>query len=432
MLAGIGTGSALVIILIVVALTPPSDEEQPAPIAATSPRPSEIVLPTAPADATIEELQEEARLTAEELLERFPQEPEAYRIMALLQKALRQTDDAAECWRKALELAPADSHARVGLAVVCMDQGDDETAVQTLEEAITLGCSSSEVFNTLATALIRLGNFDRTVEILQKGLAVHARSAKSWLLLGQAQIQQGKIEQAELSLKQAIELRPEYTDAYYALASVCARLGDRDAGIAHRKRFAELKAHDRQMEDRLVLVPDIDKVRQRTAATLCGASAVWVRHGDSAKADGLLLRAVAVAPGLPEPYKVLASLYQAQGKLADAMAVQRRLVHVDPGNVVNHVNLANLCFRNGDPSSAVAVLQQAIDTHPDAAIAHSCLAKLSMEMGNPETASAHAQEWIRLEPTPDAYMLLAAACRQLNDPAGSENALQEMRKLKSK
>lgn len=384
MLFGIGAGSALIVVLIVVALTPPKDERQPAPITTVAPQTSELVLPTEPADATIEELQEEARPVAEELLAQFPQEPEAYQIMALLQKALRQTDDAADCWRKALELAPANSRARVGLAVVCMDQGDDQTAIQTLEEALTLGCSSPDVFNTLATALIRRGDFNRAVEVLEKGLATSPRSPKTWLLLGQTQIQQDELEQAESSLKQAIELRPQYTDAYYALASVCARRGDRDAGIAYRKQFAELKAHDRQMEDRLVLVPDIDKVRQRTAATLSGAGSVWLRHGNPAKADRLLLRAAMIAPGLPEPYKVLASLYQAQGRLADATVVQRRLVHVDPRNVINHVNLANLCLRNGDPASAEEVLQQAFETHPDAAIAHSCLAKLSLEMGKPK------------------------------------------------
>jgi Tfp pilus assembly protein PilF len=252
------------------------------------------------------------------------------------------------------------------------------------------------------------------------------------MLLGQTQIQQNELEQAESSLKKAVELAPEYTDAYYALSSISVRRGDRDAALAYRNRFAELKARDRELDDRLALVPDLDMVRQRTAATLCGASTVWLGNGDSAEANRLLLRAAAIAPGLPEPYKVLASLYQAQGRIADALVVQQRLVQLDPNNVFNHVNLANLTLRSGNAPLAEEILQEAIRTHPDAAVAYSCLAQLWMQTGKPEQARSSAEEWIRLEPTPDGYMLLASACQQLNDPAGSEAALREMRKLESK
>ncbi len=432
-IAGAATVGFLTVLFIVGTLTSPKEAStgpSHAPVA-TSQRP-ELVLSTSPADATIEQLHEEARRAADELLSKFPQSSEAHQIMALLQKSLRQTDEAAAYWQKAVELAPADPHARAGLALVHLDQGKDRLAADTLEEAITVGCSSPEVYETLATALIRLGSFDRAVEILGDGLTLFPRSSRSWLLLGQTQIQQNDLERAEKSLKKAIELTTDYTDAHYALSSVCTRRGDREAGTIHRKRFAELRARDRRMEDRLALAPDIEMVRQRTAATLCGAGNVCLRNGYPSEGDRLLLRAVAIAPGLPEPYKVLASLYQAQGRISDAITVQRRLVQIESQNVLNHVNLANLVVRSGDLSGAEEILQQALDIHPDTAIVYSCFAQLCMKTGKPQQARSLAQAWIRLEPTPAGYMLLAAACRQLDDPVGSENALKAMRRLESR
>ncbi len=432
-IAGATTAGFLAVLFIVVTLT--SREKAPTdpsgvPVA-TSQRPA-LVLSTVPANATIEQLHEEARRAAGELLSRFPQSSEAHQIMALLEKSLRQTDEAAVYWQKSVELAPADPRARAGLALVYLDQGEDRLAADTLEEAIAVGCSSPEVYETLATALIRLGSFDRAVAILGEGLVLFPRSSRSWLLLGQAQIQQNDLEQAEQSLKKAIELTPDYTDAHYTLSSVCTRRGDREAGIAHRKRFAELKARDRQMEDRLALAPDIEMVRQRTAATLCGAGSVYLCHGDPSEAECLLLRAAAIAPGLPEPYRVLASLYRAQDRIPDAITVQRRLVRIEPQNVLNHVNLANLVVRSGDLPEAEEILQQALDNHPETAIVYSCFAQLCMKTGKPQQARALAQGWLRLEPTPAGYLLLAAACRQLNDPVGSENALKDMRRLASR
>ena len=424
---------ALAIVLVIAELTPLKDVPPEKTVALEEPFESPIAaLPTIPVEATIEGLQEEARETARALLRRFPKSSEAHQIMALLHKANRQTDDAAAFWRKALELAPKDPRARVGLAQVCMDQGDDRAAVEALDEAIALGCASPEISHALATALTRLSEIDRAAEVLRSNLTAFPQSSKNWLLLGQIQFQQDALQEAEASLKKAIALAPESTNAYYALASVCTRQGNREAAFAYRKRFAELKAHDRRQEDRIALVADLELIRQRTAATLCGASSVWLRNGDPAEAERLARRAIEIAPGIPEPYKVLASLCQQQGRLAEAILVLRRLANIDPKNVASHLNLANLYVRSGELRLAEETLQQAIQLQPDAGIAYECYAKLCMETGSLQKARTLAEEWLRLTPSPEGYLLLADACRQLGDIAAADDAVNEMGKLQSR
>jgi len=439
LLAVVCTCVAVAIVLVVV-VTPPDDARYGPSDVPASPEPlvaesgavdSRIVLPATPAPATVEELKREALEAAEDLLARFPQSPEAHHLMALLQKALRQTDDAQEYWQKCLELAPGHPRARVGLARACIDQGNDEMAVETLEEALAVGCSSPEIYRTLATSLINLGRFEEAVDVLGKGLAAFPQSPKCWMLLGQAQIQRSEFQQAEMSLRNAIERSPKYTDAYYALATACARQGKHEEAAGYRRGFGELKARDRELEDRLALAPDLDMMRQRTAATLCGAGSVCFRKGDRSEAERLLLRAAAVAPGFPESYKVLASLYQGLGRIPDALVVERRLVEIEPQNVVNYVNLASLSLRVGDMASAEEALKQAIDLRPDSALAYSYLAQLYLRTGKPEQARSLAREAVRREATAAGYVLLASACRKLDDRAGAEAAFAEARRLAS-
>lgn len=433
LLAAVCVLAAAVIVFVVVSVMPP-DESGRRPRGDLAPRESpversEVVLPTTPAPATVEELKEEARQAAEEILSRFPGSPEAHHVMALLQKSLRQTDDAAKYWRECLQLAPHHVRARVGLARVAIDQGNDEAAVETLEEGLAAGCSAADIYHTLGKSLMNLGKFPEAADVLQKGLTAFPHSPEIWMLLGQSQIHGAEFQQAETSLRKAIELAPNYTDAHYGLATACARQGKREQAAEYRKRFGELKARDRQLEDRLALTPDVDMMRQRTAATLCGAGSICLEEGDRSEAERLLLRAAAIAPGIPETYKVLASLYQSLGRIADALIVQRRLVQLEPQNTVNYVNLAGLSVRLGDLATAEKTLQQAIAVRPDAAMAYFCLARLYLETGNPRQACSAAREAVRLEATPAGYLLLASACRQLNDTAGAEAAAAEARKL---
>lgn len=390
-----------------------------------------IVIPATAAAGTLDDFKHESMQVTEDLLARFPRSPEAHHLMALLQKAYRQTDDARDYWRTCIEMAPDHTDARIGLASVAVDQGNDDVAVETLEEAISAGCSSPNVYNALATALMHLGRFDEAIGALKKSPATFPQSSESWYLLGQAQIQRSDFQHAEKSLRTAIELAPSYTDAYYALAIVCVRQGRHEEAAEYRSRFAKLKAGDREAEDRQFYVPDLDTIRQRSAATLCGAGTVYLQEGDRLEAERLLLRSAAVSPDFAETYKVLASLYQGTGRIADALVVQRHLVEIDPENVVNYLNLGNLYARVGDMASAEEVLKQAIELRPDAAVGYSCLAQLYLKTGKPKQARSLAQDAIRRDRTAAGYLLLASACQQLNDKAGAEAAMGEARKLSS-
>jgi predicted Zn-dependent protease len=425
-------------ILLVVLCTSP-DESPPEPVAVTvspdSSGPSggspALVIPAAPAPATVDELKHEALQVAEDLLARFPQSAEAYHLMGLLQKALRQTDDAQQYWRKCLELAPDHTRARVGLARAIMDQGNDQMAAETLKEGLAAGYASPDLYATFATSLINLGKFDEAGELLNQGAAAFPEAPKIWMLLGQSQVQRGEFSQAETSLRKAIELAPRYTDAYYALATACARLGKREEAAEFRKRFGELRARDRELQDQRVMIPDLETMRERAAATLCGAGTVYLGSGDRAEGERLLLRAMAVDPEFSETYKALASLYQGEGEIADALVAVRRLIELEPENVVNYINAAGLSMRLGDTASAEQTLKQAIEARPDAAAAYSWLARLYLQTGRPEEARSLAQQALDRQATAPGYMLLASACERLDDRAGAEAAIAEAKKLTS-
>jgi tetratricopeptide (TPR) repeat protein len=425
---------ALLIILAALWLFPP-DVPRPQPRTAAPragprvPRPP-VTIPAAPVPATIERLKGEAFEVAESLLARFPELPDAHHIMGLLQKSFCQHEKARFYWQRCVELDAGHTAAYLGLASVAVDRGDNESAVRTLEQALAAGCASPDVQAALATALMHLGRFDEAVEVLKSGPGGFPETPDGWYLLGQAQIQRGEFARAEANLRRAIRVSPTHTEAYYALATVCLRQGKPQEAAEYRMRFAELKSRDRELEDQRFRVPDLQTMRQRTAATLCGVGTVYLQQGEAGKAEEVLLRATEVAPGFAETYKTLASLYRREERMLDALTVQRQLVKVQSQNLVNYLNLANLSIRVGNFNAAETALLQAVDLRPDAAATYACLAQLYLRTGRFAQARAMAREAVHREKTAAGYALLASACRRLHDLAGAEAALREARRLK--
>jgi tetratricopeptide (TPR) repeat protein len=84
-------------------------------------------------------------------------------------------DDAAECYRRAIEADAADPHARVSLAYVLLEQGHAAQAAESLRHAVALAARGSETLADahylLAQAQRALGQADHALESLRASLA---------------------------------------------------------------------------------------------------------------------------------------------------------------------------------------------------------------------------------------------------------------------
>jgi predicted Zn-dependent protease len=134
-------------------------------------------------------------------------------------------------------------------------------------------------------------------------------------------------------------------------------------------------------------------------------------------------------PANAEACRILGNLYRNQGRIADARTVCRRLTQIEPQEYVNHVNLASLSAQLGDNQSAEDALKKALLVRPEAALTYASLAQLYLNTGRPLEARSRIEEAIRRKPTAEWYMLLAAACEQLDDREGAVAAADKARRL---
>lgn len=436
-LLAIGCLAVAGVVALVISLRTPLPELPPAglPLAAPpaiSQEPT-ITLPTQPAAASAEQLRAELEALGDDLLQQFPQVPQALHVAAQLKADLQQTTEAIDIWRRCIKIAPRQPGPYAGLATALMALGQDDEAASLLRQALADGCSAPDLHRQLAAALTKLGELDEAEAALHKGMQAFPPTAEDWRQLGQLQLESGQFEQAEASLKQALSQGHAADNVLFSLASACARQGKDAEAAEYRERFAlQRKAQSSvsvEFQDRYD-----DQMRRIAVAALAKGAAVYDHHGQAERAEECLLRACSLAPDDAAACGDLGSLFRKQGRMADALAAHERLVQLEPQVAAHYVNVASLALLLGNEEQAEATLKTLIGVRPDLAVGYSSLARLYLQTGDTQQARWFAEAALKQpdsspEESVTAHLLLAAACEQAGDARAAQAAIEAARRL---
>ncbi len=162
-------------------------------------------------------LKKEAMDTAERLLTEFPKDPAAHALKGTAHYNLGDSAAAESCLAKSLELDPKMASAYDVLALIAFEKGDAERTVALCTKAVDLSPEVPSVRHRLGKALMDLGRAEESVTAMQETIESCGGSSETFYLLGQGQLQSKEYEKAKESFLIAIELLPDYTQAYFGL-----------------------------------------------------------------------------------------------------------------------------------------------------------------------------------------------------------------------
>lgn len=169
----------------------------------------------------------EARGAFENLLKRFPKEPDLYLLLGVSSLRLRDVQAAEVYIRQALALAPDHAEARTLLGWIALEvRRDYASAVEEYGRVVQLRPDFPEAYNNLAVALKKNGalemavvNFNRALEL--RGDYSEALSNRGWLY-----IEQKKWREARGDFEQALKINPHDAGALYGLSQVLKEARD--------------------------------------------------------------------------------------------------------------------------------------------------------------------------------------------------------------
>jgi predicted Zn-dependent protease len=187
------------------------------------------------------------------------------RLLTQAQELLngRREKAAEAALREAVKAFPkvAEAHRLLGLALYA--QGRNEAAIDSFLTAIDLAPEEEALYAGLETLLPNEARRQAVEARLRRYTGAHAGSPLGWYLLGLATgserewekaleldpnfwpaafalHKRAEPERAIVLLELVIGRNPEYAPAFYALAQLYAKRGDRERALAARKRHHEL------------------------------------------------------------------------------------------------------------------------------------------------------------------------------------------------
>lgn len=391
-----------------------------------------VQLPTSPVEISNEQLQDELLEEMENLKARFPDLPEAMHVAAMSYAGLRQTKKAELLWRTCITKASDHVGPRLGLAIVLSERGNDEEAVEILENAVADQCVSPKLYHQLASVYSKLGDMEKAESTLRRALNEDPLVPQNWLLLGQTKSQLMKFEEAEDCFLRAIQLGYGTPTTYLALANACQRQGKAEEAEKYRVHFSELKSRGEEVTRDLTFQEIYQQaLRPLVLNNLTLTASIYHEQALPEKAEELSLRILEIDPEYIQALVQLGSYYHEAQEMGNALVVQLRLVEIAPENVAHHLNLATLYMEIGDLASAEIALTNAMEREPDLSAPYFGLAQIQAQFGNLEEARKFAEDGLERQVSAEGYAILATICHKMGDAEAAAAAKTKAQQLEA-
>jgi len=249
--------------------------------------------------------------------------------------------------------------------------------------------------------------------------------ARAWNNLGVEYYNSNKEKKAENCYRNAINIKPDYSDPYHNLGNIMVGQGLFD--IARQNYMQAYKYSTRGIKKiqilnswgilykqagKLKLAEQIFRQILRHNPfyqdTLINMAAVLYSEGKYWHAWGVLMKALRINPDSHEARNNLGSIYKKTGNMEKAAVEFRRALQLKPDFMEAYNNLGNVLKAEGKYDEAIEAYRQCLRIEPGSAAAYTNMGSAFRKSGQNEKAIASFKKALVLDPeTPLAHLNLA-------------------------
>ena len=321
----------------------------------------------------------------------------------------KRLKEKIECYRDQIEKNPKDAIAFTNRGEAKRRLGRLREALLDQEKALQLNRDLQEAKIGLGLVEGNLGNTKAANRVIQDAVA-QKESAIAYFYQGFAFTQQQAWKSAEASFRRAINLNPNYADAYNNLGASLSKQG---------KAVEAVSAYQKAIN----LNPSYADAYNNLGVAL-------FEQGKTAEAIIAYQKAISFNPKYATAYNNLGAVLGEQGKTVEAITAYQKAISLDPNYSNAYTNLGNVLAEQGKAVEAITAHQKAISLNPNNAGAYNNLGNVLAEQGKMGEAIAALRKAISLNPNDaDAYGNLGIALKKQGNLEGSISKLKKARDL---
>ena len=306
------------------------------------------------------------------LLKTSPDDPLALNLLGLIRMRQHDPGAAADLFRKAIQTGHRVAGPHINLALI---DGSDHPfeAISELQQAFAIAPGDEQATSLLrqivkdsVLAAIKSGDKDKALALLAKARALLPHDAELLYDSGFIAFECGSYQEADRYLSEALERKPDYLDAQYALAQTY---------------LAENLAKPAEDEMRKYLSAKPDD-----AAAQYGLGYILMAEQKVDEATAAFERSVSLQPEQTESVYQLGEIALQQGDVERAKGDFKTVLARDPHHGGALTDVGVLAYRAAEYAEAKADLERAIESAPQYQKAHYYYALTLSKLGRKEQA----------------------------------------------
>lgn len=315
--------------------------------------------------------------------------------LARLDMLAGRSDEARSRFEKILADNPSEPAALMGLAKIASDGGDVAGSLELLEQARRDNESAVRPRLVLADYYLRRGQSGEALTIAEEASRQSPNAPAVLLVLGRSQLAATRPQEAERTLSRLASDQPDSPAAHFHLAMAQRANGHTEAAGGSLERVLELQPANHlaraalgQLYVRGERFDDARALADQLAKDLPDAPAASVLRGDAYQAQGRIADAVAAyraAFGKNQNSALLIKLILAEqraGMTEEANQRATRWLEEHPEDAAVRSVLAASTHGGGDEATAIREYEKVLETSPRNVVALNNLAWLYHERGD--------------------------------------------------
>jgi tetratricopeptide (TPR) repeat protein len=318
--------------------------------------------------------------------------------------------EAADAWRKFLDLEPSHAGAHANLGAVQSRLGQYDEAVKSYDDALRLNPRLTEALFNLGVAHYRAGQFAKATEALSRYLDARPDSWQVRQMLGLAFVELGRDEEAAPLLEAALKSNPQDASLLFGLGLSYLRLKrpevktmiDRLATTANGEPFAHLLRGQNYLADSdfqhaVESLEAAAKLSDDLPRLHFSLGVAYLRAGRNQEAIRAFERELLRLPRDYWTLYYLAFLHDAEGQLDAARERARLALALQPGSADAGALLGKVLLKQGKAAEAVPLLETAVGQNPNDANLRFQLGRAYQQSGRRQDAAREFAEAQRLK-----------------------------------
>ena len=367
---------------------------------------------------------ENALKYAQAVLQENPNHAEAHDLLGLIYNRTKHYAEALEQFALAAQSAPELPQLRQHKAMVLVNMGKADDAMQEIQQALDAGQKSVDLYLQLAKAqaakglieqairnyqhasalapnyptpyielsnlYVVTGQFKLALDTLAKVLPQQANQIDVQYVLGRAYAGEKRFEEAKELLSKVTAAKPDFADAHYALAMVYAALKD-VAGAAPEARQDDEKSAEKEYETVLRLAPE-------HLPSLLHLATIKLNLGSDDEALKYAQQILTLAPDNNTALGILITVYARNKQYDQALETISLLQAQHPDAPGIYIGLGIFHLNKAEFDAAIAQAQQAITLDPANPVPYDTIGRAYLGKRDLEQAEGYFRKALEIDP----------------------------------